>query len=227
MEMNADPHTTGRCPRGGGVCFRPAPARTALPGAHACIALHFDPAEVQISTLMSIKTGGCPEDCGYCPQSVHFDTGLTPEALVPLAAVVEAARAARERGATRFCMGAAYRNPKPGQLAKITDMVRAVHDLGLETCATLGMLTRDQAEAPAGRGPRLLQPQPGHVRGLLPPGHLHPDLRRPAGHAEDRPGRGPQGLLRRDHRSRARPTRTASNCCTPWRRCRSTRKACR
>jgi biotin synthase len=115
--------------------------------AHSVHRAHFDPAEVQISTLMSIKTGGCPEDCGYCPQSVHFDTGLTPEALVPLAAVVDAARAARDRGATRFCMGAAYRNPKPGQLAKITDMVRAVHDLGLETCATLGMLTRDQAES--------------------------------------------------------------------------------
>jgi biotin synthase len=115
--------------------------------AHSVHRAHFDPAEVQISTLMSIKTGGCPEDCGYCPQSVHFDTGLTPEALVPLAAVVDAARAARDRGATRFCMGAAYRNPKPGQLAKITDMVRAVHDLGLETCATLGMLTREQAES--------------------------------------------------------------------------------
>jgi biotin synthase len=115
--------------------------------AHTVHRAHFDPAEVQISTLMSIKTGGCPEDCGYCPQSVHFDTGLSPEALVPLAAVVDAARAARSRGATRFCMGAAYRNPKPGQLARITEMVRAVHDLGLETCATLGMLTADQAAA--------------------------------------------------------------------------------
>ncbi len=113
--------------------------------AHSVHRANFDPAEVQISTLMSIKTGGCPEDCGYCPQSVHFNTGLTPEVLVPLAAVVDAARAAQDRGATRFCMGAAYRNPKPGQLAKITEMVRAVHDLGLETCATLGMLTRDQA----------------------------------------------------------------------------------
>jgi len=114
--------------------------------AHSTHRAYFDPAEVQISTLMSIKTGGCPEDCGYCPQSVHFDTGLTPEALAPLAAVVEAARAARERGATRFCMGAAYRNPKPGQLAKIAEMVRAVSGLGLETCATLGMLTREQAD---------------------------------------------------------------------------------
>jgi len=123
------------------------PLHELLYQAHTVHRAHFDPAEVQISTLMSIKTGGCPEDCGYCPQSVHFDTGLTPEALVPLAAVVDAARAARERGATRFCMGAAYRNPKPGQLAKITEMVRAVHGLGLETCATLGMLTRDQAES--------------------------------------------------------------------------------
>ena len=123
------------------------PLHDLLYQAHGLHRAHFDPAEVQISTLMSIKTGGCPEDCGYCPQSVHFNTGLTPEALVPLGAVVEAARAARELGATRFCMGAAYRNPKPGQLAKITEMVRAVRGLGLETCATLGMLTRDQAEA--------------------------------------------------------------------------------
>ena len=123
------------------------PLHDLLYQAHQLHRTYFDPAEVQISTLMSIKTGGCPEDCGYCPQSVHFNTGLTPEALVPLAAVVEAARAARERGATRFCMGAAYRNPRPGQLAKITEMVRAVRGLGLETCATLGMLTREQAEA--------------------------------------------------------------------------------
>ena len=122
------------------------PLHELLYRAHTVHREHFDPADVQISTLMSIKTGGCPEDCGYCPQSVHFDTGLTPEALVPLAAVVAAARAARERGATRFCMGAAYRNPKPGQLAKIAEMVREVRALGLETCATLGMLTRAQAD---------------------------------------------------------------------------------
>ncbi len=123
------------------------PLHDLLYRAHTVHRAHFNPAEVQISTLMSIKTGGCPEDCGYCPQSVHFNTGLTPEALVPLAAVIEAARAARERGATRFCMGAAYRNPKPSQLARITEMVSAVSGLGLETCATLGMLTPDQAEA--------------------------------------------------------------------------------
>ena len=123
------------------------PLHDLLYRAHTVHRAHFNPAEVQISTLMSIKTGGCPEDCGYCPQSVHFDTGLTAEALVPLSAVIAAARAARDRGATRFCMGAAYRNPKPSQLAKITAMVSAVSGLGLETCATLGMLTPDQAEA--------------------------------------------------------------------------------
>ncbi|MCC5795100.1 MAG: biotin synthase BioB [Chromatiales bacterium] len=113
--------------------------------AHSVHRQHFDPAEVQISTLLSIKTGGCPEDCGYCPQSVHFSTGLGPEALMPLEDVLAHARKARARGATRFCMGAAYRNPKPSQLARITEMVAAVHELGLETCATLGMLDEAQA----------------------------------------------------------------------------------
>ena len=114
--------------------------------AHGVHRQHFDPAEVQISTLLSIKTGGCPEDCGYCPQSVHFNTGLGPEALMPLDEVLSHARAAKERGATRFCMGAAYRNPKPSQLKKITEMVSAVRGLGLETCATLGMLDAGQAQ---------------------------------------------------------------------------------
>lgn len=113
--------------------------------AHGVHRQHFDPAEVQVSTLLSIKTGGCPEDCGYCPQSVHFNTGLGPEALMPVDEVVAHAQAARDRGATRFCMGAAYRNPKPSQLAKITEMVSAVRALGLETCATLGMLDESQA----------------------------------------------------------------------------------
>ncbi len=113
--------------------------------AHGVHRDRFDPTEVQISTLLSVKTGGCPEDCAYCPQSVHFETGLTPETLVPLDEVVRAARAARDRGATRFCMGAAYRNPKPSQLERIAAMVGAVHELGMETCATLGMLNDEQA----------------------------------------------------------------------------------
>jgi biotin synthase len=104
-----------------------------------------DPTEVQMSTLLSIKTGACPEDCAYCPQSIRFDTGLTNESLLPLETVIERARAARAAGATRFCMGAAWRSPKPKDLQKVTAMVRAVHALGLESCATLGMLTDAQA----------------------------------------------------------------------------------
>ncbi len=105
----------------------------------------FPAGDMQISTLLSIKTGACPEDCAYCPQSVHFDTGLSPERLAPLEAVVSAARTARAHGATRFCMGAAYRSPRPAQLEAIAEMVREVKALGLETCATLGMLSGDQA----------------------------------------------------------------------------------
>jgi len=106
---------------------------------------HFEPNKVQISTLLSIKTGACPEDCAYCPQSVRYETGLARDELMEVADVVAAARAARETGATRFCMGAAYRSPKPRQLAVIKSMIREVGALGLETCATLGMLTPEQA----------------------------------------------------------------------------------
>jgi len=104
-----------------------------------------DPSEVQMSTLLSIKTGACPEDCAYCPQSVRFDTGVANEALLPLEAVVARARAAREAGATRFCMGAAWRSPKPKDLKKVAEMVREVSALGLETCVTLGMVSGEQA----------------------------------------------------------------------------------
>jgi biotin synthase len=106
---------------------------------------NFDPNRVQVSTLLSIKTGACPEDCAYCPQSVRYETGVGREELLDLGEVIEAARAAKGNGATRFCMGAAYRNPKPKQLEQIKAMVREVHALGLETCATLGMLTPEQA----------------------------------------------------------------------------------
>ena len=103
------------------------------------------PNTVQISTLLSIKTGACPEDCAYCPQSVRFDTGLEPQELLELAEVASRARAAKESGATRFCMGAAYRAPKPKDLRKVLAMIREVKALGLEACATLGMLTPEQA----------------------------------------------------------------------------------
>ena len=107
---------------------------------------HFDPAEVQLSTLLSIKTGGCPEDCAYCPQSAHHDAGLKAGALLDLPSVLDAARRARDAGATRFCMGAAWRSPKPRQLEAVARMVSEVKALGLQTCVTLGMLQPGQAE---------------------------------------------------------------------------------
>ena len=107
---------------------------------------HFDANAVQLSTLLSIKTGGCEEDCAYCPQSAHFDTGLKAEKLIPLQEVMEAARAAKLNGATRFCMGAAWRSPKPRHLEAIGEMIAEVKALGLETCLTAGMLEDGQAE---------------------------------------------------------------------------------
>ena len=104
------------------------------------------PNSVQISTLLSIKTGACPEDCAYCPQSVRFDTGLATEELLELNDVAARARAAKEAGATRFCMGAAYRSPKPKDLRKVIAMIQEVKSLGMESCATLGMLTLEQAQ---------------------------------------------------------------------------------
>jgi biotin synthase len=107
---------------------------------------YFDPTEVQISTLLSIKTGGCPEDCAYCPQSAHYDTGIDAEKLMRLDDVLGAARAAKASGASRFCMGAAWRAPKDRDVENVCAMVEGVRALGLETCATLGMLTADQAQ---------------------------------------------------------------------------------
>jgi biotin synthase len=106
---------------------------------------HFDPSKVQLSTLLSIKTGGCPEDCAYCPQSAHHDTGLKAGKLMDGEAVLAAARAALEAGATRFCMGAAWRAPKDRDIDDLCAIVEDVKRLGLETCMTLGMLTRPQA----------------------------------------------------------------------------------
>ncbi len=106
---------------------------------------HFDPNEVQISTLLSIKTGGCPEDCGYCSQSVHHETAVEPEKLMDVEAVVAAARKARASGASRFCMGAAWRNPRGRNFERVLEMVEQVQAEGLETCMTLGMLDGDQA----------------------------------------------------------------------------------
>ena len=114
--------------------------------AHTVHRANFDPNRVQRSTLLSIKTGGCPEDCGYCPQAARYHTGIEGQELMPLDEVVAAARCARENGASRFCMGAAWRGPKARDLAPVLDMVREVKALGLETCCTLGMLKEGQAE---------------------------------------------------------------------------------
>ncbi|GAB2190554.1 biotin synthase BioB [Sessilibacter sp. MAH1] len=113
---------------------------------------YFDPNQVQVSTLCSIKTGACPEDCAYCPQSARYDTGLEREKLMRVDAVVEEAKAAKEAGATRFCMGAAWRSPKSKDMPYVTDMVRRVKELGLETCMTLGMLKDEQAQELADAG---------------------------------------------------------------------------
>jgi biotin synthase len=114
--------------------------------AHTVHREHFDANRVQRSTLLSIKTGGCPEDCGYCPQAARYHTGVENEKLMALDEVVDAARAAKSHGATRFCMGAAWRGPKARDLAPVLEMVREVKALGLETCCTLGMLKDGQAE---------------------------------------------------------------------------------
>ena len=120
--------------------------------AHAVHRGHHPPNAVPLSTLLSIKTGGCPEDCGYCPQAARHHTGVANEALLDIAEVVDAAKAARDAGATRFCMGAAWRGPKERDLGPVLDMVRAVKALGLETCATLGMLKDGQAAQLKGAG---------------------------------------------------------------------------
>ena len=107
---------------------------------------YFDANQVQVSTLLSIKTGACSEDCGYCSQSAKYDTSLEREKLLPLDEVVEAAQAAKDKGANRFCMGAAWRNPTDKNLDKVIDMIQAVRGLGMQTCVTLGMLSEPQAQ---------------------------------------------------------------------------------
>jgi biotin synthase len=113
---------------------------------------HFDANAVQLSTLLSIKTGGCEEDCGYCAQSMHYDTGLKAEKLMDIGEVLDNARAAKANGATRFCMGAAWRSPKERHMAPLVAMVRGVKEMGLETCMTLGMLDDAQAKQFADAG---------------------------------------------------------------------------
>jgi biotin synthase len=120
--------------------------------AHSVHRQNFDPNQIQLSKLLSIKTGGCPEDCGYCSQSARYATGLKPSKLMQVEHVVAEARKAKDGGATRYCMGAAWRSPKQDDLDAVVAMVRGVKELGLETCTTLGMLSREQAETLAEAG---------------------------------------------------------------------------
>lgn len=115
--------------------------------AHTVHRANFDPNEIQVSSLLSIKTGSCSEDCGYCPQSARYDSDLKPEALMPIDAVLKAAQDAKDQGASRFCMGAAWRSPKDRDIERVVEMVQGVKALGMETCVTLGMLTDKQTQA--------------------------------------------------------------------------------
>lgn len=114
--------------------------------AHTVHRANFDANEIQVSSLLSIKTGSCSEDCAYCPQSARHDSDLTPEALMPLEKVLEAAKAAKAQGSSRFCMGAAWRKPKDRDIERVVEMVQGVKALGMETCVTLGMLTDEQTQ---------------------------------------------------------------------------------
>ncbi len=130
--------------------------------------------EVQGCMLLSIKTGGCPEDCAYCPQSARYDTAVERQDLLSVEETLAAARSAREQGATRFCMGAAWRDvPRDGRFSRVLEMVRGVRGLGLEACCTLGMLTQEQAGELADAGPDRLQSQPGYVARILRQDHHH------------------------------------------------------
>jgi biotin synthase len=123
------------------------PFNELLHRAHEMHREHHDPNAVQVSTLLSIKTGGCPEDCSYCPQAARYDTGVQAQKLMSVEAVLERAQAAKDAGASRFCMGAAWRGPKDRDVVKVARIISAVKGLGLETCATLGMLSDTQAQS--------------------------------------------------------------------------------
>lgn len=122
-----------------------SPLNDLIFNAQSCFRQYFDPNSIQLSTLLNIKSGGCPEDCAYCPQSVRYETGVEAEPLMNIEKVTQAAQEAKQHGASRFCMGAAWRSPKDRDLEKVINMVKAVKELGMETCATLGMLNDDQA----------------------------------------------------------------------------------
>ena len=161
---------------------------------------HFDPNQVQMSTLLSIKTGGCPEDCAYCPQSARYDTGLAAEKMMSLDEVLAEARRARDAGATRYCMGAAWRSPKDRDLDAVADMVEGVKALGMETCVTLGMLSAPQAARLADAGLDYYNHNLDTSEILLRRDRHHAHLPGPPRHPRSRARRGHQRLLRRHRR---------------------------
>ena len=147
FQRSATPDAATASLRSRALALYALPFNDLLFEAHTTHRANFTANRVQRSTLLSIKTGGCPEDCGYCPQAARYHTGVASQELLALDDVLDAARAAQRHGATRFCMGAAWRGPKARDLAPVLEMVRAVKGLGLETCCTLGMLREGQAEA--------------------------------------------------------------------------------
>jgi biotin synthase len=144
------PH--GALTRAGVLALMQRPFMDLVQQAHAVHRQHFPQGDIELASLLSVKTGGCPEDCGYCPQSVHYDTGVEASKLMSPVDVLAAARAAQDAGATRFCMGAAWRSPTDRDVAKVAELVAGVRALGLQTCATLGMLAPAQAQALADAG---------------------------------------------------------------------------
>ena len=157
---------------------------------------------VQLCSLLSIKTGGCREDCAYCPQSARHNAELQAEPLLDLDTITVAARRAKERGATRFCMGAAWRSPptRDKVFARLLEAATAVKELGLQVCMTLGMLDAEQARQLKTSRCLCLQPQPRHLSSLLSTGNYHSHLRRPSRHHTPRASRGYDRLLWRDCR---------------------------
>ena len=151
---------------------------------------NFDPARIQLSTLLSIKTGGCPEDCAYCPQSIHYETGVDAAKLMGLDDVLAEAREAARQGATRFCMGAAWREPKDRDLDAVCAMIEGVKRLGLESCATLGMLTAAQARRLGGAGLDFYNHNLDSSPEYYERDHHHAHLSRPPRYARPCPGAG-------------------------------------
>ena len=188
---------------------------------------HFDPAEVQVSTLLSVKTGGCPEDCAYCPQAQRYHTGVEASKLMSTEAVLEKARQAKAAGASRFCMGAAWRSPKDRDIPKVAAMIREVKALGLETCATLGMLSGTQATALKSAGldyyNHNLDTAPEFYGEIIHTREFQDRLDTLVARARRRH----EDLLRR-HRRHGRESRaSAPACCRRWRTCRRIRIRCR